>query len=71
MLFTSAMEEMPDENGGVGEKKWWSYVWCVIKGLTVWQAYCERVRKLSASQMRQVSVDEVRAAQGVRADRMA
>jgi hypothetical protein len=62
MLFGLVKEQMPKANEGVQEKKWWAYVWCVIKGVMVWQAYCERVKKLSGRQMTQVSVDEVRAA---------
>jgi hypothetical protein len=46
---------------------WWAYVWCVIKGVMVWQAYCERVKKLATRERTPVGVNGGRAAQGVRA----
>jgi hypothetical protein len=45
LLFGLVREEMPNAECGVGETKWWNYVWCVVKALCVWQAYCERARK--------------------------
>jgi hypothetical protein len=57
LLYKIVHEEMPDADGGVGKRRWWAYVWCVVKGLLVWQAYCERVRKLVVRQTRQASVD--------------
>jgi hypothetical protein len=46
--FGLVREELADADGGVNETKWWAYVRCVIKALCVWQAYCERARKLLA-----------------------
>jgi hypothetical protein len=51
LLFTVAWGEMRDADGGVGEVRWWAYmwyVWYVCKTLVVWQAYCERLNKLAA-----------------------
>jgi hypothetical protein len=45
LLFGLVREEMPNADGSVGKTKWWNYVWCVVKALCVWQAYCERARK--------------------------
>lgn len=48
LLFTVIWGEMRDADGGVGEVRWWAYVWYVCKTLVVWQAYCERMNKLTA-----------------------
>jgi hypothetical protein len=58
---------MPTANGGVGEKMWWAYVWCVIKGVMVRQAYCKRVKKLATRERTPVGVNGGPTAQGVRA----
>jgi hypothetical protein len=43
--FGLVRDEMPNDEGDVSQKRWWAYVWCVVKVLCVWQAYCERARK--------------------------
>ncbi|KAF2825976.1 hypothetical protein CC86DRAFT_293477, partial [Ophiobolus disseminans] len=48
LLGAAVGDEMADADGGVGKLKWAAYVRCVVKVLVVWQAYCERVRKLAA-----------------------
>lgn len=67
MLYMMVRHEMPGLDGGVGKEKWWAYVRCVIKALSVWQAYCEHVKELSARQLECVQVDSVRAEEGVMA----
>ncbi|KAF1830089.1 hypothetical protein BDW02DRAFT_116889 [Decorospora gaudefroyi] len=47
LLYKLGNEVMPRANGGVDSAKWWAYVWCVVKALLVWQAYCERAHTLS------------------------
>ena len=49
ILFRIVVEEnMADSDGGVGKSRWEAFVWCVIKALLVWQAYCERIQELIA-----------------------
>ncbi|XP_014556246.1 hypothetical protein COCVIDRAFT_100229 [Bipolaris victoriae FI3] len=45
-VMTTLTEEktLVGTSGGVSQRKWWMYVWCVIKALMVWQAYAERLR---------------------------
>ncbi|KAF5846477.1 hypothetical protein GGP41_003852 [Bipolaris sorokiniana] len=45
-VISTLMEEktLAGTSGGVSQKKWWMYVWCVIKALMVWQAYAARLR---------------------------
>ena len=51
LLSSMVNEEMLGADGGVGQKKWNFYVRCVLKGLLVWQAYCEQVQQLSARRL--------------------
>ncbi|RMZ71195.1 hypothetical protein GMOD_00005715 [Pyrenophora seminiperda CCB06] len=46
MLYKFVHEYMPNADGGVGAARWRAYMWCVIKVLFVWQAYCERAHTL-------------------------
>jgi hypothetical protein len=48
-LVNTVKDDMPDATGGLEKAKWWAYVECVVKAVVVWQAYCERVRELSAT----------------------
>ncbi|EUC46286.1 hypothetical protein COCMIDRAFT_93277 [Bipolaris oryzae ATCC 44560] len=45
-VMTTLIEEktLVGTDGGVSQRKWWMYVWCVIKALMVWQAYAARLR---------------------------
>jgi hypothetical protein len=46
IMYKLVNEGMPEATGGVGQRGWWAYVLCVVKALFVWQAYCERARRL-------------------------
>ncbi|KAF1921500.1 hypothetical protein BDU57DRAFT_553628 [Ampelomyces quisqualis] len=56
MLFRTVRGEMRDADGGVGEVRWWMYVWYVCKTLVVWQGYCEHVKKLAEMQVALVAI---------------
>jgi hypothetical protein len=60
LLFKMVQIEMPNATGVTKKKKSWAYVWCVMRGLLVWQACCERVQKLSMKQVRQINVNGVK-----------
>jgi hypothetical protein len=66
LLYRIVQEKMPHAEGGVGQIRWRCYVWCVIKAVFVWQAYCERARRLMCLRRQQVSIDTAREDEGVR-----
>ena len=66
LMYKIVQEKMPQANGGVGRMRWRHYVWCVIKAVFVWQAYCERARRLMCLRTQQVRVDTTRTEEGVR-----
>ncbi|CAE7022685.1 HRD1 [Pyrenophora teres f. teres] len=55
VMYKVANEDMPEADGGVGRARWMAYVWCVIKAVFVWQAYCYRVQVVSGLTPRDVS----------------
>jgi hypothetical protein len=69
-LYKLVKEEMPEAHGGVDQRRWWAYVWCVVKALVVWQAFCERAQMLMARRGEAGEVDVELAAQDVRAYRI-
>ena len=46
-LFCRSVDRgMLASDGGVGKQRWRAFVWCVVKGLIVWQGYCEQIQEL-------------------------
>jgi hypothetical protein len=61
LLLGMVRVEMPDADGGVGQAKWWAYVWCVVKALCVWQTYCGCAQRLVSEWVERVGLRAVRA----------
>jgi hypothetical protein len=70
LMYRIVQENMPEANGGVSQKRWWMYVWCVIKAVFVWQAYCERARRLMFRRTQHVAISPAGAEDGVLAYRL-
>lgn len=63
-------EDMSENIGGVGRARWRAYVWCVVKALFVWQAYCQRARDLMYKRVEQMGGEAESTEEGVWAYRM-
>jgi hypothetical protein len=70
LMYKVLQEEMPGADGGVDQRRWWAYVECVIKAVFVWQAYCDRARRLMLQRIGQMNISTAGAEEGVQAYRI-